>query len=76
MTTVFVLWHCRTDEQGCDHDKLLGVYSTEEKAKQALEFLRDKPGFRDYPDGFEVADATLDRTSLLEGFVTVHPGEY
>jgi hypothetical protein len=34
------------------------------------------PGFQDYPDGFEIADATLDRTSLLEGFVMVYPGEY
>jgi hypothetical protein len=33
--------------------------------------LRDKPGFRDYPDGFEILEGTIDRTCILEGIVTV-----
>jgi hypothetical protein len=69
MTTVHVLWHRCTDEEGRDHELMLGIYSTQEKAEQALALLRDKPGFRDYPDGFEVQDATIDRTYMTEGFV-------
>lgn len=67
---LWVLWHNRTDERGCDHDKMLGIYSTREKAEQGLAMLRDKPGFRDHPDGFEILEGRLDKTSMLEGFVT------
>jgi homoserine kinase type II len=76
MTNVYVLWHYRTDERGCDHDKMLGIYTTRAKAEEGLALLRDKPGFRDYPDGFEILEGELDTTGLLEGFITVEPGEY
>ena len=72
---IYVLWHFRTDEQGCDHDKMLGVFSTRDKAQEALDFLRDKPGFKDYPDGFEILSGTMDKYGLKEGFVTVYPGD-
>jgi homoserine kinase type II len=67
----FALWHERYDAQGQDHDKLLGVYSTEQKAEQALALLRNKPGFHDHPDGFDIRDGIMDETSMLEGFVTL-----
>ncbi len=75
MTDVYVFWHCRQDEQGIDHDKMLGIFSSEEKAKQALAILRDKPGFKDHPDGFEILRDIVDHVHMLEGFVTVYPGE-
>jgi hypothetical protein len=66
---IFVLWHSYLDEDGRDHEMMLGIYSTRAKAEQAVELLRDKPGFRDYPEGFEIAEGTLDRTSMTEGFI-------
>jgi hypothetical protein len=69
--TFYELWHMRYDEEGQDHDKLLGIYSTQEGAEQALALLRDKPGFRDYPDGFELGEGPLDETCFTDGFVTV-----
>jgi len=63
------LWHERYDGRQ-DHDKLLGVYSTEAKAQAALE-LRDKPGFRDHPEGFDIHGAKMDKAGLLAGFVSV-----
>lgn len=71
-----MLWHFRTDEQGCEHEKMLGIYTTRAKAEEGLALLRDKPGFRGYPDGFEILQGALDETHMLEGFVTVYPGEY
>lgn len=64
------LWHLRYDGRE-DHDKLLGVYSTKEKAEEALAVLRDKPGFRDDPDGFEILDGPIDETCWLEGFASL-----
>jgi hypothetical protein len=46
-----------------------GVYSTRAKAEQAVDLLREKPGFRDYAEGFEIAEGELDRTSMTEGFI-------
>jgi len=48
---------------------MIGIYSSEEKAQQAVTALRDKPGFSDHPDGFEIQDATIDRTYMTDGFV-------
>ncbi len=67
----YELWHLRVDDEGRDYDKMLGVYSTEEKADQGLMLLRDKPGFRDNPDGFEVLDGTMNHTGMIDGFITV-----
>ena len=64
---IFVLWHSYIDEDRRDHEMMLGIYSTRAKAEQALELLRGKPGFRDYPEGFEIAEGELDRTSMTEG---------
>jgi hypothetical protein len=33
--------------------------------------LRDKPGFRDYPDGFEILEGPIDETFWLEGFLSL-----
>jgi hypothetical protein len=67
----FALWHRYVDERGCDQDKLLGIYSTHEKAEEGLALLRDQPGFRDHPDGFEITDGIMDETYMREGFITV-----
>jgi hypothetical protein len=68
------LWHDRYDGRQ-DHDKLLGIYLTKEKADEALAHLCDKPGFRDHPDGFEILDGPIDQTSWLEGFATLSGDE-
>lgn len=71
MIRIYTLWHCRIDDEGRDHDKLLGVYSTQEKAEEGRALLQDKPGFRDLPDGFEINDLILDKTYMTDGFVTL-----
>ena len=54
---------------------MLGMYSTRVRAEQAIELLRDKPGFRDCPEGFEIAEGELDRTSMTEGFIRARGDE-
>jgi hypothetical protein len=44
-----LLYHIRDEGQLL----LVGVYRSEEEAKDAIERLRDKPGFEKYPDKFE-----------------------
>lgn len=71
----YALWHCYVDACGCDQDKLIGIYSTREKAEQGMAQLRDKSGFIDHPDGFEVLEGRMDETCMLQGFVTASGGE-
>jgi hypothetical protein len=73
MTVLYALWHsCQPDpEIDRDEEKLIGIYSTEAKAREAIERLRLQPGFMDYPEGFEIQPSLVDATGWDEGFVRV-----
>jgi hypothetical protein len=59
------------DEEDWDDLKILGAYSTKQKAQERLLRSRGLPGFRDEPDCFLVDQYTLDEDRWTEGFVTV-----
>jgi len=65
---IYLLWHTYADESGGEDHKLIGVYSSEVRAKEALEQVRSQPGFRDHPDGFGIYESSLDWTSWQGGF--------
>ncbi len=71
MTILYVLWHSYQPDPEVDHDeeKFIGIYSTEDKARAVMELLQTKPGFRDYPDYFEIHPQRVDATSWDDGFV-------
>ena len=73
---LYLLWHIHelNDDYGPhDEEKLIGIYSTEEKAAEAIEAHKDLEEFRDYPeDCFEIHKAVVDRSTWNEGFTTVH----
>ena len=66
MDCAFVLLHERSDTE---HVKLIGVYSSEAAAKAAIQRLRLKPGFSDYPEGFTIDAYEFDKDHWTEGFV-------
>lgn len=74
-TDVFLLWHTHDleDDFGTHEEvKLIGVFSSEDKAYKAIELLKDKEGFRDFPlSCFEISKTKIDRTSWADGFCTV-----
>jgi hypothetical protein len=45
--TAFLLWHVREFPDQEDDAKLLGVYSSEQKAQQAKDNAKAQPGFRE-----------------------------
>lgn len=68
MDSVFLLWYIpegQTDEDGL----FIGVYSTEDAAKTAVERLKDKPGFMLYHEGFQIHPYELNRDHWTEGFI-------
>jgi len=70
---VYDLWHVHRRRLSDDDTKHIGIYSSRENAEQAIARLKDQPGFRRYPDGFEIYEAVLDRDGWEEGFVTINP---
>lgn len=59
------------DEGQGDDLKILGVYSTEQNARERIGRARKLPGFRDEPECFVVESYTLDEDQWTEGFVSV-----
>lgn len=64
---VYLVWH--TDPRDED-EKLTGVYSSREKAEQSIQRLKNQPGFKNSPEGFEICDYRLDKDQWTEGFIT------
>jgi homoserine kinase type II len=59
MTTVYMLFH--TYDKGPQREtKTIGIYSTPEKAFAVVENHRKLPGFKSYPNGFELDEVELD----------------
>lgn len=70
--SIWIAWH-EYERDGCPEYKLIGVFSTRERAEAAIDARRGKPGFIDHPNGFAVMARVVDRdTEWLDGFVTVH----
>jgi hypothetical protein len=53
-----------------DDVKLLGAYSTEERALERASRARGLPGFRDEPECFQVDRYELDKDEWTTGYVT------
>lgn len=64
---VYILTHSRNEEE-LDGFKTIGVFSSEETAQQAIERLKPLPGFRDYPENFNIDGYELDKTFWVGGF--------
>ena len=73
---VFMLWHIHdlTDDFGThDEEKLIGIFSSEAKAQEAINFLKSREGFRDFPlSCFEIHKTKVDQVNWIDGFSAVH----
>ena len=75
MSCVYLLHHVHEYEDGREDVKLIGVYTSETLASEALARVRNQPGFRDHPAGFEICEYELNQDSWTEGYVTLVPIE-
>ena len=67
---VYLLWFVKEMPEGEDDIELLiGVYSSNDQAMAAIERVKHKPGFADFPQGFEVCPYSLDSDHWTYGFV-------
>lgn len=81
MEKVYLLNHIyMLDDDYCEDVKLVGIYSSYEAAKAAVDRLKDKQGFCDYPnirepgdvdaEGFEISETEIGRDGWIEGYET------
>lgn len=68
---VYIVQHVHEFEDSHEDYKFIGVYSTRQKAEEAVSRLRTKDGFRNIPEGFEIDEYELDEDHWTEGYVTV-----
>lgn len=72
MEYVYVLQHSYELEDE-EEVKFVGVFSTEPEAQNAIDFLRTKEGFKDYPvDCFIIDKYKINEIHWTEGFITVY----
>ncbi len=80
MAAVFLVEHYHPLSDEAPDSKLIGIYTTREKAERAVRDLAEQPGFRDLPD--VIADPAergslgiwrieLDETAWSRGYETV-----
>ena len=72
MDSAFLVWH--TYSEGGDDDaeinaKLLGAFSTREKADERVAAALGEDGFRDWPEGFIVDEYKIHQATWVGGFV-------
>lgn len=72
MTLIYNLAFTREYEDRRDTELTIGVYATREDAEAVITTLRDKPGFRDHPAGFEINEWKIGLTEWVDGFITKH----
>jgi hypothetical protein len=72
---VWLLWHGDDIHDHTPDATLLGVYSSLERAEARRSEATALPGYRDYPEAFEIARYEIDHDEWVEGFVEVYRGQ-
>lgn len=70
MNEVFTLQHSYKNN-GNEETKFIGIYTTEQEAKNAIERLKSQSGFKDRPNDFYIDKYQLNKDNWSEGYVTV-----
>jgi hypothetical protein len=68
--SVYVVQHLHAAPHGDEDEKLIGVYSSEQAASEAVTRLTLQPGFCEHPDGFHISAYEIDKDHWAEGFVS------
>ena len=66
---VYLLWFLLEREGDRDTELLIGVYDSEQHARAAIARLRDRKGFADFPEGFQIAPYEVNKDHWTDGFV-------
>ena len=79
MKTAYLLQHVHVIDDELEDVIVVGIYSSQENAQQAIARLISQPGFKDFPNlidaeseenesGFFIEEYTIDEDDWTEGF--------
>ena len=71
MNIVYDLWFNREYGDREDTEIHLGIFASRGDAEAAIAVLKDKPGFQDFPKGFEIRESTLNHFAWESGFISI-----
>ncbi|MDW9380945.1 hypothetical protein [Chryseobacterium sp. JV558] len=71
LSTVFSVSHYYTIHTFLDDERYIGVFSSLEKAEKAIEELKNKPGFKDHHDDFDISELDLAVLLWSSGFGSI-----
>jgi len=71
LKNVFLLQHTNVLSDGAEDVKIIGIYSSEDAAKNAAKRASKRQGFDKSPEGFNIDGYTVDEDYWSEGFITV-----
>jgi hypothetical protein len=71
MKEIFMLWHTHRFSEHREDEKLIGVFESELAAEQARKSVEGLPGFRNQPEGFEIARTIVGKVYWEEGYATM-----
>ena len=71
MQIVYALWHTHTFSEDREDYKLIGIYESEDAAKEAQARVVSQPGFRKHPEGFEIVAYEVGKDHWEEGYATM-----
>ena len=63
--------HSYEKNNGFEETKIIGIFSTYQKAEETIVEYRIKKGFVDHPDDFFIDEYLLDEKNWSEGFVCI-----
>jgi hypothetical protein len=67
---VYIVHHVRKSSGSDEDTKLIGVYSTQLRARHAVDRLQLAEGFKSTPHGFAISCYEVDKDHWTEGFLT------
>ena len=68
MQKVYELHDTRDKGTADENDKKIGTYDSYQLAKDAINRIKDKPGFIDYPNDFYIDEYIIDKDYWIDGF--------
>lgn len=61
MNTVYLVQHEDIENDYVEEPRVIGIYSSEKLAQEAVERAKKLSGFGDYPKGFQIKKYILDK---------------
>ena len=65
----YLLWFVQEQDVAADIELLIGVFATDTDARATIDRLKNKPGFVDFPEGFQIHVSEIGKNNWEDGFV-------